>query len=355
MIGIARYFGLNFINAAAVALLTLAGGCGGDAPPPQTTGTGAATAPAETEISQESIERSLSAAQEYLTARDIAKAQAILVTLIDRAPREVRARELYGQSLVVQAQQADRTRDAEAASQLRSQAYEQYRVAVELTPDIPGLQQSAGMVALAAGKKDAAIQHFQTAARLDPKNPQYPLFAAQLLIAAKRFDEAQSLLEQVVRLDPEEPIAHASLAIIALELGRFDEALREIGIARKIRPDDVDLRSQEAKIHRRKGDPKRSLELLVGLSPNERAREVVAFEIATAYSDLNDHIKAARAWEHCYQTNPLSPRAWFAAANTGHELLKAGEREQATLWLRQAEMAGANHPEVIALRDALGQ
>jgi tetratricopeptide (TPR) repeat protein len=357
MIGNACHFGLRLAGTASLAVVAIAWGCGRDASTGQSPSSASPAAPAQVEsaVSHDQIEKSLAAAQEYLNASDALKAQAILVTLIDRAPREVRARELYGQCLTIQAEQADRKRDAEMAMRFRQQAYEQYKSAIEIDSVSAGLQHSAGMMAIAAGNNDAAIEHFLSASKIDPRNSQHPLFAAQLLIAAKRFDEAQSALDRVVEIDPDEPIAHASLAIIALERAQFDVALREIAVARKAEPGNVDLRAQEAKIHRRKGDSKRSLELLLGLSPAERGKEVVAFEIAAAYGELGEHIKAARAWDHSFNLNPLSPRAWFAAAQAGQALLRAGEREQAVLWLQQAQLSGPDRPEVIALRDALGR
>lgn len=307
----------------------------------------------ESRLSAEKIEQSLAAAQEYLNADDVSAATAILVTLIDRAPREVRARELYGQALSLAALQEERQGRADDAAAHRNQAYEQYRIAVEIDPASAGLQHSAGLMASSAGDDDAALEHFRQAGRLDPASAQYPLFEAQILIKHKRFGEAQAALERVTAIDPQEPFAHASLAIVKLEQGQFDEALNHIATARKISSADVGLRAQEARIHRAKGDPKRALELLIGLSPPERAAEVVAFEIAASYGELGNHIEAARAWQHCYQANPLASRAWLAAVRTAEALMKAEEREQASIWLEQAKLAAPGRAEVHALEDQL--
>jgi tetratricopeptide (TPR) repeat protein len=302
----------------------------------------------------EKIEQSLAAAQSYIIADELSKAEAILLKLIERAgvPGEVRAHELYGQVLNLQAAAAQKRGDALAASKLRARAYEQYQAAVRIDSTTAGLQHSAGVMAMAAGLPDEALDHFVAAAKLDPNQPQFALFAAQLLIQQKRYDEARAHLDQVLKIDPDDAMAHASLAVIAMEQGQLENAMVHVREARRIDPGDVNIRVQEAKILRRQDKPKAALELLVGLSPTERAQEAVAFEIAACNEMLGDLIKAARAWQHCVQTNPIDPRTWLYQTRAAQLLLKAGEREQAWMWLQEAKMAAPNAPEVKELEAA---
>src|SRR6267142_1524343 len=79
----------------------------------------AATVPSHsTPVPAENIEKSLAAAQQYITSNDLAKAQAILLTLIDRAPGEVRAHELLGQVYGMQAEVAKKKGDDLSAKSL---------------------------------------------------------------------------------------------------------------------------------------------------------------------------------------------------------------------------------------------
>ena len=307
-----------------------------------------------TQISEEKIQASLIAAEEYLRSDDAMKAQAILLKLVERVPTDARAHEMLGQTLTLMALQADRKGDARSGD-IRRSAYEQYRIAVDLKPGSAGLQQSAGQIALEAGETDAALHHFHEAGRLDPTNPQYPLYEAQPLIKLARYDEAKAALNRVLALDPDEAIAHASLAMIELELKNYDQALRHMAEARRIQPNDIGLRAQEAKIHRRMGDPKVGLQLLLSLGPSDRAQEVVAVEIASCYEQIGEPINAARAWQQCYQAKPTDSRAYLWAVRAAESLLKAGEREQATLWLQQAQLAAPQAPEVKALEDAVAR
>jgi tetratricopeptide (TPR) repeat protein len=341
-----RGYSMTVLMCAAFACV----GCDRDSAKPPAA---ESASPKVQSLPSENIEKSLAAAQSYLDSQDIEKAQAILLTLIDRAPNEVRAREMLGQSYVFAAVNADKRGEFKTATDLRAKAYEQYKLVADLSPDAAGLQHSAGLMALQAGQPAAALNLFQAAEKLDPRNPQYPLYAAQLFIQAKRFDEAKAALNRVLNIDPDEALAHASWAMIALEQNQFDEALARIAEARRIKPEDLGLRVQQAKIFRRTGDAQHGLELLIGLSAADRAQEMVAFEIAASFDQLNKPMDAAKAWQHVFQTDQIAPNAWLAAVRTGEFLLKAGEREQAAFWLQQAQFAAPNAPEVIALDSAL--
>jgi hypothetical protein len=78
--------------------------------------------------------------------------------------------------------------------------------------------------------------------------------------------------------------------------------------------------------------------------------------LAAAYTDLGEHVKAAHAWQNCYQSNPMGENAWLAAVRIGNSLLKAGQREQASKWLQQAKLIvpdGDGVDEIEALESAL--
>ena len=103
-------------------------------------------------IEPDKIEASLKAADQYFSTGELDKARAILEVLVDRAPREGRARELYGQVLALQALQAGPEMEAFEKQKLLETAYEQYLIACDISPESPGLQHSAGMIANAAGR-----------------------------------------------------------------------------------------------------------------------------------------------------------------------------------------------------------
>ncbi len=306
-------------------------------------------------LGRSSVEAALSAAEDYLNSDEIAKAEAILARLIDKAPLDSRGRELMGRVLTIRATKAEERGDLHAAAEARSQAYEHYLAAVEMNPDSAGLQQSAGVIAMMAGESNAALVHFESAASLDPTNPQHPLYAAQLLIGQDRLEEARESLKATLRLDPDEPIAYASLAIIALQQQQFELALSHIAEAREIAPDDTRFRVQEAKIHRRIGDPARATELLIALSAAERAEAGVTFELASSFSDLGQHTRVAEVWMNRHRHQQGDANAYKSAVRAGAAFLLAGRPDEAIRWLETAKLIAPTSPEVIALELAIAE
>jgi tetratricopeptide (TPR) repeat protein len=333
---------ITFTCVTMTALL-LAGCEGADSP------MAGSSAPRPRELASEKLEASLSAAGQYLQTGEIDKAEAIVRTLINRAPDESRGHELLGQTLMQKAIAAEAAGDPAGAADLKTQAYAAYAQAVRCDASTPGLQHSAGLMAMAAGETEAALRHFQTAAALDPTDPQYLLFEAQLLIPLKRFDEAEHALNRVLQVNPDEAYAHASLAMIALERSQFDIALREMTLARQAMPDDAGMRAQHAQVYRRMDQPRQALELLVGLDEAERAQEAVAFEIAAGYDALNEPAKAAAAWMLCFNANPRGPRAVNAAMQAARLHLKAGDIASAARCADRAQSLAPQSKQVEAL------
>ncbi|MHC4415926.1 MAG: tetratricopeptide repeat protein [Planctomycetota bacterium] len=300
------------------------------------------------------VDAALAAAEQYFTRRELPQAEAILATLIEKAPREPRAHELYGRLLYVKGVEAGQRGDPRLASALIGQAYERYRMAVDSAGDFDpgsgaGLEQSAGEIAVAAGRPDAALGHFQRAGRLDPINPKHALFEAQVLLQMRRLEGARSALKRVLVLDPDEAFAHASLATLALEENDHGKAIEHIEEARRIAPRTLALRIQEAKVRRLCGQPRWALELLVTLGEQPRAEEAVAHEIAECYRILGEPAKAAEAWAHRYHRRQGRATAWRAAVRAAEALLEAGRRDEAWSWYEEARRIAPEAPEVRSL------
>jgi tetratricopeptide (TPR) repeat protein len=333
---------MRTIIACSLSLLCLAG-C--DEDPATNAGTSGTH---QRSVDSDRIETSLAAANEYLQTGEIEKAEAILRTLITRAPDESRGHELLGQTIMRKAIVAQQSSQTDEALQYKREAYRCYVEAVRCDPNTAGLQHSAGLMAMAADEPDAALAHFQAAEKLDSSHPQYALFAAQLLMQMHRLDEAQAALQRVLAASPQEPYAHASMAMLLLERGAFEHALQEITIARGSLPDEVGLRAQHAKVYRRMNQPRKALELLVGLDADDRAQEALAFEIASAYDMLGEPSKAAAAWESCAQMNHQAApdRLAYAALQAARMYLKAGETGDALRCAQVAERVTPDAPEV---------
>jgi tetratricopeptide (TPR) repeat protein len=304
------------------------------------------------------IDAALAAAEQYLDGGDLPSAETILVKLIEQAPDDYRAHELYGRVLFLEGVQAPQRGSGESSAALFKKAYRHYRASVEaagtLDPMVAaGLNQSAGEIASAAGLPHRAVEHFQAAGRLDTTAPKHPLYEAQILMQLERRAEARQALERVLTLDPDEAYAHASLALVALREGDEASALRHVQEAREIDPENLGIRIQEARIRRQCDQPRHALELLLALDERHRTQEAVTAEIAECYMLLDQPLEAALAWELRYRRHPRKPTAWRAAVRAGEAHLAAGRPVDAQWWCLQAQLAAPNESEVEALKHAL--
>lgn len=330
-------------------LVTASGaGCGGGETPDSQ---GSTAAPP----SQEAVDAALATAEDLFHSADNVRAEAILVRLIERTPHEPRARELYAMVLLSRAAEAREAGDVAGERATLAHAHEQYAVLVELQPQSAGLRQSAGEVAQMAGLMEKALAHYQEARRLSPGETKPVFFAAQAMIELGRLEDAEAALNEALVIDADEPMIHASLASLVAEQGDFARALGHIAEARAIDPGQMTYRVIEASIHRRSGHSSKAIELLMPLSDAQRAREVVASELAASFFAMNQPDRAAEAWSLMFEAQRVGSRAAYAAAQAGLAILEAGERERAWLWLQQARRAsaGVDVPEVRTLEQAI--
>jgi predicted Zn-dependent protease len=300
----------------------------------------------------------LLAAEQYIIGNEPGKAETILAKLITEAPDEYRAHELFGGALFLKGMNAARVGDQGLAAEHYEQAYRRYRTAVEVAAHVDpiveaGLNQSAGEIASAAGLRAEALQHFVAAGRIDPSSPKHPLYEAQMQIQLGRPDKAQAALQRVLLLDPDEPYAHASLATVALIAGDSGLALEHIAEARRIEPDNLGIRIQEARIRRQLDQPRQALEMLLALDEAARAQEAVTSEIAACQRALGEPEDAARTWQLRYQHVRGQPNAWRSAVEVAKAWLDAGQREKAMWWYGQASHAAPGDPEVEELGQAI--
>jgi Tfp pilus assembly protein PilF len=326
---------LAWIHLALLVTLA-AGGCGSDA-------TGSAET---THVRPESVDAALEAAEAYLDAGDAAKAETILVALVERAPGNVDACELLGRTLLYRAATEE---DGGAAASARERAYQQYRRATELAPRSAGFHQNAGEIAQLTGRDDVALAHYRAAAERAPASAKHWIYAAQVLIRTGRLDEATEALRRARAIDPDAAIVHASLATIALERERYDEARDLVGEARAIAPAEIGYRVIAARIERRAGNPTACLDLLLPLDERQRATEAVTHEIAAGYTALGLPEKAAEAWSARYGHRSGDDDAARIALRTAEAWLEAGALDEARAWLAQATKDGATAANVDAI------
>lgn len=122
-----------------------------------------------------------------------------------------------------------------------SGAIEMFRKAAKAKPDEPDVHFGLGYLLWSEKQYPEAITEFQAELAHDPNHVQSMLYVADANIQMNQYIAARPLLEKAVKLDPSLGLAHLDLGIVAANDGRNQEALRELLLAEKLMPEDVNV------------------------------------------------------------------------------------------------------------------
>lgn len=125
----------------------------------------------------------------------------------------------------------------------RSEAEQQLQRELALNPASAESEYMLGVIAWLRSEPQAALQHCLDALRLRPDFVDAHIAAGKALRALHRSDEAVTQLEAAVRLDPRNEAAHYRLAEEYRELGRNDDAARESAIFHQLRETHQQVRT----------------------------------------------------------------------------------------------------------------
>jgi tetratricopeptide (TPR) repeat protein len=143
----------------------------------------------------------------------------------------------------------------EALDQLKDNggATEMFRAAVKADPKLPNAHFGLGYLLWTQRQYAEAAREFQAELDNDPRHVQSMLYLADADIQMNRLDEAEPLLKETLKLDMSLPLAHLDLGIVASEGGHNEDALRELTLAEKLIPDDVNVHWRLARLYRAMG------------------------------------------------------------------------------------------------------
>ena len=159
----------------------------------------------------------------------------------------------------------------------------QVRAAVKANPREPNAHFGLGYLLWAQKKYPEAAQEFQAEVANDPNHIQAMLYLADSYIQMNEMDEARPLLQRVEQMNPAIPLAHLDLGIVYSEADRKVEALRELTIAAKYDPNDVNVHWRLARLYRAMGKKEEAkAEFDKASSLNKQADEDLYKKIANA-------------------------------------------------------------------------
>ena len=284
------------------------------------------------------------AVDQWLADGDAGKAEVIAARLVELNPGSIAALQAHGNCLMILGSLADQNGDADSAGQLRVRADEAFQSALIQTrgaePD--SLLHQSALAAAATGDLDRALTLHIRAAEVDPTNPTHPIFAANTLTRLELPKEAITWFDRAIETAPDEPWAWAGRAECLRQLDSFDEAITAIRTARarsvaRGTESGFPFRVAEARILREAGQARLAAELLFAVDASEHTRESTS-ELAAACAEIDEHARAAKAWERFNLRNQGDVDSMVEAARCW---VRAGEPEQAAAWLNLAETTGA--------------
>jgi tetratricopeptide (TPR) repeat protein len=111
---------------------------------------------------------------------------------------------------------------------LKSQAEQEYKLAIQQNPGDAAALTKLGDIAGARDDHDTAIARYKEALAIQPDNEDAAIGLAYQLTESGHPDAALTLLTEVVKTDPTNVMAHYRLSAVYRRLRRMDDAKREI-------------------------------------------------------------------------------------------------------------------------------
>lgn len=161
--------------------------------------------------------------------------------------------DVYHEILLLNAESAEADMLAgEALDELKDKAgaVQQFRAAVRADPRVPDVHFGLAYLLWNLKQYEEAAQQFQ--AELD-NNPDHALaltFLADSRMQLNHPELAAPLIEKAIKIDPKLELAHLDLGILYTDAGRHDDALRELQLAAKLAPGDINIHWRLARLYR---------------------------------------------------------------------------------------------------------
>jgi len=115
-----------------------------------------------------------------------------------------------------------------SGSQHQGEAESEYKAAVQVNPRDEQAYCRLGDIAAQGNDLQAANQYFRRALELQPSDPEASIGMAKVFVAMGQPEKAVPLLNRAIQLDPTSAVAHFRLSTAYRQMGRMDDARREI-------------------------------------------------------------------------------------------------------------------------------
>jgi tetratricopeptide (TPR) repeat protein len=181
----------------------------------------------------------LALAHSYLWSKQSKYVLDVYRQILTLDPASAEADMLAGEAL-------DEMKDNAGATQM-------FRDAVKANPKEPNVHFGLGYLLWTQKKYPEAVSEFNAELANDPNHVQSLLYLADSDIQMNQMEAARPLLEKVIKLDSSIPLAHLDLGIVNSEQERNEDALRELLVAEKMMPSDVNVHWRLGRLYRTMG------------------------------------------------------------------------------------------------------
>jgi tetratricopeptide (TPR) repeat protein len=123
--------------------------------------------------------------------------------------------------------------------------------AIELNPELPGIQSLYGRALLATGDPDGASAAFRKELVSNPNDFPANLALGQILLVRQHYDEARPVLERAHSLRPRSADAAIAYGELLAATNHPEQARMQLEAARPLAPDSLDLHSDLEKLYNR--------------------------------------------------------------------------------------------------------
>jgi tetratricopeptide (TPR) repeat protein len=132
----------------------------------------------------------------------------------------------------------------------RQEAETEYRAALAANPMDEQSERRLGGIAFQAGDLKAATDHYDRAIQLQPNDPEANIGLAKVMTSLNEPKKAEALLQRALQLDPTSAVAHFRLSAIYRQTGRAEDAQRELEEYQKYKGMKEKLREVYGDLHR---------------------------------------------------------------------------------------------------------
>ena len=173
------------------------------------------------------------------------------------------------------------------------QSVDEFRKALELSPNSSRERLNYGLALLRAGKTAEGVQELQKVQKQDPSIPHTWFNLGIVYRKEGDFAKAIPQFEKMIALVPDEPASHYNLGVLYKQAGKMDDARKQIEIASRLNPRLAAPHFQLYNLYRqagRKDDSARELAIFQSLKKEQEGAVIPEDMEWSDYAEIYDPI-----------------------------------------------------------------